>query len=294
MRRHGQSSCASSASKASRAASACRRSRVCWTCSHSVSVSVHARGDWRAMPHAGTAPGRNRAHAFRQIRQTAAWLRVILPSGASRLDMRECRRMRHARTCNQNARSRIQPGGALRARRHQSGSGMTPRMLNQHENLVVPKSDHLKVGDCVVDIARRDVQAPGAEAATPDHGEGAAGAAGAGRAPAARWSAARRCWNGCGPARLPGDDDADPGRGPAAQGVRRRTRCATPWRPSPGRLSPAGRCRLVADAPRRRSADDRVRSASAGGGSGCPGGDGRSGWRRARVSRRPRCRVEPT
>ena len=37
-------------------------------------------------------------------------------------------------------------------------------MLNQHENLVVPKSDHLKVGDCVVDIARRDVQAPGAEA----------------------------------------------------------------------------------------------------------------------------------
>lgn len=37
-------------------------------------------------------------------------------------------------------------------------------MLNQHENLVVPKSDHLQVGDCVVDIARREVQAPGAEA----------------------------------------------------------------------------------------------------------------------------------
>ena len=35
-------------------------------------------------------------------------------------------------------------------------------MLNQHENLVVPKSDHLRVGDCVVDIARREVQAPGA------------------------------------------------------------------------------------------------------------------------------------
>ena len=34
-------------------------------------------------------------------------------------------------------------------------------MLNQHENLVVPKSDHLRVGDCVVDIARREVQAPG-------------------------------------------------------------------------------------------------------------------------------------
>ncbi|RZA20256.1 MAG: hypothetical protein EOP93_06465 [Lysobacteraceae bacterium] len=37
-------------------------------------------------------------------------------------------------------------------------------MLNQHENLVVPKSDHLRIGDCVVDIARREVQAPGAEA----------------------------------------------------------------------------------------------------------------------------------
>ncbi len=37
-------------------------------------------------------------------------------------------------------------------------------MLNQHENLVVPKSDHLRVGDCVVDIARREVQAPSAEA----------------------------------------------------------------------------------------------------------------------------------
>ncbi len=37
-------------------------------------------------------------------------------------------------------------------------------MLNQHENLVVPKSDHLQVGDCVVDIARREVQAPGADA----------------------------------------------------------------------------------------------------------------------------------
>ena len=36
-------------------------------------------------------------------------------------------------------------------------------MLNQHENLVVPKSDHLRVGDCVVDIARREVDAPGAE-----------------------------------------------------------------------------------------------------------------------------------
>ena len=35
-------------------------------------------------------------------------------------------------------------------------------MLNQHENLVVPKSDHLRIGDCVVDIARREVQAPGA------------------------------------------------------------------------------------------------------------------------------------
>ena len=37
-------------------------------------------------------------------------------------------------------------------------------MLNQHENLLVPKSDHLRVGDCVVDIARREVTAPGAEA----------------------------------------------------------------------------------------------------------------------------------
>ena len=35
-------------------------------------------------------------------------------------------------------------------------------MLNQHQNLVVPKSDHLRIGDCVVDIARREVQAPGA------------------------------------------------------------------------------------------------------------------------------------
>ena len=34
-------------------------------------------------------------------------------------------------------------------------------MLNQHENLVVPKSDHLKVGDCVVDIARREARAKG-------------------------------------------------------------------------------------------------------------------------------------
>lgn len=37
-------------------------------------------------------------------------------------------------------------------------------MLNQHENLVVPKSDHLRIGDCVVDIARREVQAPGTDA----------------------------------------------------------------------------------------------------------------------------------
>ena len=37
-------------------------------------------------------------------------------------------------------------------------------MLNQHENLLVPKSDRLRVGDCVVDIARREVQAPGADA----------------------------------------------------------------------------------------------------------------------------------
>lgn len=37
-------------------------------------------------------------------------------------------------------------------------------MLNQHDNLVVPKSDHLRVGDCVVDIARREVNAPGAQA----------------------------------------------------------------------------------------------------------------------------------
>ena len=36
-------------------------------------------------------------------------------------------------------------------------------MLNSHENLVVPKSDRLRVGDCVVDIARREVGAPGIE-----------------------------------------------------------------------------------------------------------------------------------
>lgn len=36
-------------------------------------------------------------------------------------------------------------------------------MLNQHRNLVVPEADHLRVGDCVVDIARREVDGRGDE-----------------------------------------------------------------------------------------------------------------------------------
>jgi Tol biopolymer transport system component/DNA-binding winged helix-turn-helix (wHTH) protein len=35
-------------------------------------------------------------------------------------------------------------------------------MLNQHKNLIEPETDFLKVGDCVVDVARRDVYDPGA------------------------------------------------------------------------------------------------------------------------------------
>lgn len=35
-------------------------------------------------------------------------------------------------------------------------------MLNQHKNLIEPETDFLKVGDCVVDVARRDVYEPGA------------------------------------------------------------------------------------------------------------------------------------
>jgi len=38
-------------------------------------------------------------------------------------------------------------------------------MLNQHKNLVEPETDFLKVGDCVVDVARRDVHEAGV--ATP-------------------------------------------------------------------------------------------------------------------------------
>jgi Tol biopolymer transport system component/DNA-binding winged helix-turn-helix (wHTH) protein len=34
-------------------------------------------------------------------------------------------------------------------------------MLNQHKNLIEPETDFLKVGDCVVDVARRDVYEPG-------------------------------------------------------------------------------------------------------------------------------------
>ena len=34
-------------------------------------------------------------------------------------------------------------------------------MLNQHHNLIVPLSDWLKIGDCVLDIPRREVAAPG-------------------------------------------------------------------------------------------------------------------------------------
>jgi Tol biopolymer transport system component/DNA-binding winged helix-turn-helix (wHTH) protein len=33
-------------------------------------------------------------------------------------------------------------------------------MLNQHRNLVIPESDFLRVGDCVVDIPRREIRAP--------------------------------------------------------------------------------------------------------------------------------------
>ena len=32
-------------------------------------------------------------------------------------------------------------------------------MLNQHRNLVIPESDFLRVGDCVVDIPRREIRA---------------------------------------------------------------------------------------------------------------------------------------
>ncbi|GAA5004221.1 biopolymer transporter Tol [Pseudoluteimonas lycopersici] len=35
-------------------------------------------------------------------------------------------------------------------------------MLNQHKNLIEPETDFLKVGDCIVDVARRDVYEPGA------------------------------------------------------------------------------------------------------------------------------------
>jgi Tol biopolymer transport system component/DNA-binding winged helix-turn-helix (wHTH) protein len=34
-------------------------------------------------------------------------------------------------------------------------------MLNQHKNLIEPETDFLKVGDCIVDVARRDVYEPG-------------------------------------------------------------------------------------------------------------------------------------
>lgn len=33
-------------------------------------------------------------------------------------------------------------------------------MLNKHTNLVIPESDHLRVGDCIVDVPRREVTAP--------------------------------------------------------------------------------------------------------------------------------------
>lgn len=34
-------------------------------------------------------------------------------------------------------------------------------MLNKHTNLVIPESDHLRVGECIVDVPRREVTAPG-------------------------------------------------------------------------------------------------------------------------------------
>ena len=34
-------------------------------------------------------------------------------------------------------------------------------MLNQHKNLIEPETDFLKVGDCIVDVARRDVYEAG-------------------------------------------------------------------------------------------------------------------------------------
>lgn len=33
-------------------------------------------------------------------------------------------------------------------------------MLNKHTNLVIPESDHVRVGDCIVDVPRREVTAP--------------------------------------------------------------------------------------------------------------------------------------
>ena len=37
-------------------------------------------------------------------------------------------------------------------------------MLNQHRNLVIPESDFLRVGDCVVDVPRREIRAPQCDA----------------------------------------------------------------------------------------------------------------------------------
>ena len=37
-------------------------------------------------------------------------------------------------------------------------------MLNQHIHTVIPESDHLRIGDCVLDLPRREIASPRADA----------------------------------------------------------------------------------------------------------------------------------
>ena len=38
-----------------------------------------------------------------------------------------------------------------------SGSSIGIPMLNQHRHTVIPESDHLRIGDCVLDLPRREI-----------------------------------------------------------------------------------------------------------------------------------------
>ena len=44
------------------------------------------------------------------------------------------------------------------------GSRRDSAMLNQHSHTVIPESDHLRIGDCVLDLPRREIASPHGDA----------------------------------------------------------------------------------------------------------------------------------